>query len=256
VKPIFELFALDGKVALVTGASSGIGRTMALTLAEAGASVVVLGRDRARLEETAAEAQRLGARAVILVCDLRCRNEQERAMADAAGWFGTLDILVSAAGVNPRPGLAQIDRRLWEETLAVNLDAPFFLGQQLGQAMAAKGWGRILNVGSMQTVKAFGNSGVYGVSKAGVGGVTRALAEALAASGVTCNAIVPGFFPTPLAAPVFSDPARAAAMAARTMIGRNGRLEDLRGATLFLTSRASDYVTGQTLFVDGGFSVH
>jgi gluconate 5-dehydrogenase len=122
--------------------------------------------------------------------------------------------------------------------------------------MAQRGWGRIINIGSMQSVKAFGNSGVYGVSKSGVAGVSRALAEALSAKGVTVNTIVPGFFPTPLAAAVFDDPARASAVAARTMVGRNGRMEDIRGATLFLASRASDYVTGQMLFVDGGFSVH
>jgi gluconate 5-dehydrogenase len=170
--------------------------------------------------------------------------------------LGTPDILVSAAGINPRPPLAGITRELWDETIAVNLDAPFLLGQHFGLTMAERGWGRILNIGSMQTVKAFGNSGVYGVSKSGVGGVTRALAEALSPRGVNVNTIVPGFFPTALAAAVLNDPPRAAAMAARTMVGRNGRLEDIKGATLFLASRASDYVTGQTLFVDGGFSVH
>jgi gluconate 5-dehydrogenase len=122
--------------------------------------------------------------------------------------------------------------------------------------MAGRSWGRIINIGSMQTVKAFGNSGVYGISKSGIGGVTRVLAEALSPRGVNVNTIVPGFFPTPLAAAVFNDPARANAMAARTMIGRNARLEDICGATLFLASRASDYVTGHALFVDGGFAVH
>jgi gluconate 5-dehydrogenase len=122
--------------------------------------------------------------------------------------------------------------------------------------MAQRGWGRILNIGSMQTLKAFGNSGVYGISKSGIGGVTRVLAEALSPRGVNVNTIIPGFFPTPLAAAVMNDPARASAVAARTLIGRNGRLEDICGATLFLASRASEYVTGQCLFVDGGFAVH
>jgi gluconate 5-dehydrogenase len=256
MRPVFELFSLEGKVALVTGGNSGIGGMMAETLAEAGAAVVLVARDVARLNRTRDAIALKGGRAAALSCDLRSREQLDRLLADAPKAFGPIDILVSAAGINPRPPLGQITRELYDEAIAINLDAPFLLGQQLGQQMAQRGWGRIINIGSMQSVKAFGNSGVYGVSKSGVAGVSRALAEALSAKGVTVNTIVPGFFPTPLAAAVFDDPARASAVAARTMVGRNGRMEDIRGATLFLASRASDYVTGQMLFVDGGFSVH
>ena len=256
MKAIFELFALDGRVALVTGANSGIGRTMAQTLAQAGAAVVLVARNEARLRDTLQTIDRDGGRAATHTCDLGQREQLDRLVADSPAYFGPIDILVNAAGVNPRPPLAQIDRPLYDEAMAINLDAPFVLGQHFGQEMARRGWGRIINIGSMQTVKAFGNSGVYGISKSGIGGVTRVLAEALSPRGVNVNTIVPGFFPTPLAAAVFNDPARASAMAARTMIGRNARLEDICGATLFLASCASDYVTGHALFVDGGFAVH
>jgi gluconate 5-dehydrogenase len=256
MKAIFELFALDGKVALVTGANSGIGRVMAQTLAQAGAAVVLVARNEARLQDTLTAIEREGGRAAAQPCDLARRDQLDRLIADAPSCYGPIDILINAAGVNPRPPLPQIDRALYDQAMAINLDAPFLLGQYFGQHMAERGWGRIINIGSMQSVKAFGNSGVYGISKSGIGGLTRVLAEALSPRGVNVNTIVPGFFPTPLAAAVFDDPARAGAMAARTMIGRNARLEDICGATLFLASRASDYVTGHALFVDGGFAVH
>jgi gluconate 5-dehydrogenase len=256
MKAIFGLFALEGKVALVTGANSGIGLTMAQTLAQAGAAVVLVARDQTRLLDAAGGIEREGGRAAALRCDLADRAQLDRLIADAPSHYGPIDILINAAGVNPRPPLAALDRALYDEAMAINLDAPFLLGQRFGRDMACRGWGRIINIGSMQTVKAFGNSGVYGISKSGIGGVTRVLAEALSPRGVNVNTIVPGFFPTPLAAAVFNDPARAGAMAARTMIGRNARLEDICGATLFLASRASDYVTGHALFVDGGFAVH
>jgi gluconate 5-dehydrogenase len=256
MKAIFELFALDGKVALVTGGNSGIGLTMARTLAQAGAAVVLVARVADRLQDALAGIEREGARAAALPCDLADRAQLDRLIADAPSRFGPIDILINAAGVNPRPPLAAINRALYDQAMAINLDAPFLLGQHFGQEMAGRGWGRIINIGSMQALKAFGNSGVYGISKAGIGGVTRVLAEALSPRGVNVNTIVPGFFPTPLAAAVFNDPPRAGAMAARTMIGRNARMEDICGATLFLASRASDYVTGHALFVDGGFAVH
>ena len=150
--------------------------------------------------------------------------------------------------------MTEISEGDWDATLKLNLDAPFFLAQKLAPAMIAKGWGRIINIASLQSVRAFGNSGPYGASKGGVMQLTRAQAEAWSRDGVNNNAIAPGFFATPLTAPVAGDPARWAAMAERTMIGRNGELDDLRGVTVFLASRASDYITGQTIFVDGGFS--
>jgi gluconate 5-dehydrogenase len=142
----------------------------------------------------------------------------------------------------------------WDTTLAVNLTAPFLLGQAFAPTMARRGWGRIVNLASQQAIRAFGNSGAYGVSKAGVAALTRSQAEAWSRHGVCCNAIAPGFVRTPMTTAVFDDPQRASAMARRTMAGRNGTLADLAGVAVFLASAASAYVTGQTIFVDGGFS--
>jgi gluconate 5-dehydrogenase len=254
--PLAELFSLSGKVALVTGASSGIGRTMAAALAEGGAAVVLLARDSARLEEAVRQIESAGGRARALRCDLADRAQIDRAADEAAAAFGAPDILVNAAGVNPRPLVEHISREMWDAVMAVNVDAAFFLAQRLARAMRARRWGRIINVSSQQAIRAFNNSGVYGVSKGAVSAMTRGLAEAWSREGVTCNAIAPGYVPTAMTTAVFDGGARERWAAGLTLIGRNGTLEDLRGITLFLASRASDYVTGQTIFVDGGMSVH
>jgi gluconate 5-dehydrogenase len=248
------LFDLTGRVALVTGANSGIGKAIALALANAGAAVVLVARRAPELESAQREIEAAGGRAAARPCDLADRAALFACAQDAAQPFGDPDILVSAAGVNIRKPMLEVSESEWDGTLRLNLDAPFFMAQKLAPAMIAKGWGRIINIASLQSVRAFGNSGAYGASKGGVMQLTRAQAEAWSKHGVTANAIGPGFFATPLAAPVASDPVRWKAMAERTFIGRNGEFEDLRGAALFLASRASDYVTGQTLFVDGGFS--
>ena len=140
--------------------------------------------------------------------------------------------------------------------MAVNLDAPFVLGRRFGPGMAERGFGRIINVASQQAFRAFGNSGAYGVSKAGVVALTRSQAEAWSPHGVTSNALVPGFVLTPLTAEASADPGRVAALAGRTMLGRNGLPEDFRAAAVFLAGPAAGYVTGQAIFVDGGFSAH
>jgi gluconate 5-dehydrogenase len=249
-----SLFDLTGRVAVVTGANSGIGKAIAVALAGAGAAVILVARRAPELEAAQREIEAAGGRAATRACDLTDRTALFACAAGAAGPFGPPDILVSAAGVNIRKPMLEITERDWDATLRLNLDAPFFLAQKLAPAMIAKGWGRIINVASLQSVRAFGNSGAYGASKGGVMQLTRAQAEAWSKHGVTANAIGPGFFATPLTAPVTSDPKRWQAMADRTFVGRNGELDDLRGIALFLASRASDYVTGQTIFVDGGFS--
>jgi NAD(P)-dependent dehydrogenase (short-subunit alcohol dehydrogenase family) len=138
--------------------------------------------------------------------------------------------------------------------VAVNMTAPFLLGQRFGPAMASRGWGRIINVTSQQAQRAFGNSGAYGASKGGLASLTRSQSEAWAPDGVCVNSICPGFVKTPLTQEVSSDPVRSAGLAARTHAGRNGEPSDFAGAAVFLASTASDYITGQTLYVDGGFS--
>jgi NAD(P)-dependent dehydrogenase (short-subunit alcohol dehydrogenase family) len=249
-----ELFSLDGRMGLVTGGSSGIGRAMARALARAGARVVLLARGQAALEETAAELRGQGCDAAWVSADLGDRDALERGAREAAAAFGEPDILVNSAAINLRPPMSELTPAEWDQTMAVNLTAPFLLGQRFGPVMAERGWGRIINVASQQAIRAFSNSGGYGASKGGLVSLTRSQSEAWAASGVRVNAVSPGFVITPLNRAVASDPAQVAALAARTMIGRNGQASDFEGVAVFLASRASDYLTGQVIFVDGGFS--
>jgi NAD(P)-dependent dehydrogenase (short-subunit alcohol dehydrogenase family) len=240
-----EVFSLDGRHAVVTGGSSGIGRAIAGALARAGASVTLVARDEQRLR---AAAEPLAAR--WFAADLADRA----AIADLAAHADPADILVNAAGVNLRPPLAELSTVDWDRTLQVNLTAPFLLGQAFAPHMVRQGWGRIINLASQQAIRAFGNSGAYGVSKAGIAALTRSQAEAWSPAGVCCNAIAPGFVRTPLTKAVFDESPRADAMARRTMVGRNGELADLTGVAIFLAGNAAAYLTGQTIFVDGGFS--
>jgi NAD(P)-dependent dehydrogenase (short-subunit alcohol dehydrogenase family) len=252
--PLPELFSLQGRVAIVTGASSGIGRALAMTLAESGAAVCLLARREAKLASVARDIAARGGRAAAIPCDVADRAALGSATERAVAAFGPPDILVNAAGINPRLPVEAVTERDWDATLEINLSAPFFLAQRLAPGMGERGWGRIINIASLQSVRAFDDGAPYGASKGGVMQLTRALAQAWSKRGVNCNAIAPGFFPTELTAPLLADPRKSAAMAARTMIGRNGVLDDLRGTLIYLASRASDYVTGQTLFVDGGFT--
>jgi len=251
---IAALFSLDGNVALVTGASSGIGRTIANALADAGAAVVLVARHADALDETRDGIAQRGGRAATVACDLARRSDIAECAKRASTFFGSPDIVVHSAGVNIRKPMLDLTEDDWDATLKLNLEAPFFLTQRLVPAMIERRHGRVINIASMQSVRAFANSGAYGASKGGVMQLTRAQAEAWSRYGVTANAIAPGFFATPLTAPVASDPAKWQANAARTFIGRNGELPDLVGTAIYLASPASDYVTGQTIFVDGGFS--
>ena len=248
------LFSLTGRVALVTGASNGIGRRMAETLARAGAGVVVVARRRAALDDAVDAIKREGGKAYALPADLLDLDALPALVADAGTHFGAPDILVNAAGVNLRRPADQCNPVEWNQTLTLNLSVPFFLAQAALPGMRAKGGGNIINLASLQTWRAFENGIAYGASKGGVGQLTRAMAEAWSQDGIVANAIAPGFFPTELTAPVFANPELAARHARATAIGRNGRLEDLDGATIFLASRASAFVTGQVLSVDGGYT--
>ncbi|QEH93529.1 SDR family oxidoreductase [Dermacoccus abyssi] len=244
-----DLFSLEGLNAVVTGGSSGIGRGIATALAGAGASVHLVARDADKLATVAAE---IGA--TWEVWDVGDAKALSNLAAGNA--VQSTDILVTCAGVNHRPPLADTSDEQYAETMAVNLEAPYRLGQAAGPRMAERGYGRILNIGSQQSWSAFGNSGVYGVTKAAVTGLSRSQAEAWSRSGVTANTIVPGFVVTPMTLPTVAEPGREEALAARTLVGRNGLPEDFAGLAVFLASRASGFVTGQTIAVDGGFSVH
>ena len=246
-----DLFDLTHRVAVVTGASSGLGRRAAQTLALAGARVVGVARRQDALESLTAE---IGASGAHLVADVADRDALPALTQAISAPFGPPDIVVHAAGVNTRQSADEVTPEGWDQTLALNLSAPFFLSQALVPSMKAKGWGRIVNFASLQTTRAFPGGIAYGASKAGVGQLTRAMAEAWSRDGITANAIGPGFFPTELTQAVFDDPARAERNAAQTCAGRNGRPEDMDGPLLFLCSEASNFVTGQLLMVDGGFT--
>jgi len=251
---IERLFSLAGKVALVTGASSGIGSGIAAAFANAGAKVILVARREAELQSAAERIRQSGGSAAHIACDLAERAALYACADNAADFFGPPDIVVNAAGVNIRRPMSEVTEEDWDRTMRINLDACFFLPQRLAPAMLKKGWGKIINIASMQSVRAFSNSGPYGASKGGIMQLTRAQAEAWSGQGICANAIVPGFVATPLTAPVVNDPVRWKANAARTFIGRNGEVDDMHGAAIFLASHASDYVTGHSLFVDGGFS--
>jgi gluconate 5-dehydrogenase len=246
-----DWFDLSGRVALVTGASSGLGRRAALVLARAGASVVGIARRQEALDDWKAEA---GDGAAVVVADVADRDALPELVRAVSSPFGAPDILVHAAGVNTREAADDVTPDGWDRTLSLNLTAPFFLSQAFAPEMAARGWGRIVNFASLQTYRAFPGGVAYGASKGGIGQLTRALAQAWSGKGINVNAIGPGFFRTELTAAVFADPERAARNAAQTCIGRNGEPEDIDGPLMFLASDASAYVTGQVLMVDGGFT--
>jgi gluconate 5-dehydrogenase len=247
---------LEGRVAVVTGGSSGIGRAIAEALGRAGAAVVVVARREAELAATVRDLEGHGCRAAWVAADLGSREQTARAAEEAAARFGEPDILVNAAAVNLRPPMDELGADVWDTTMAVNLDAPFLLGQRFGPAMAARGFGRMIHIASQQAFRASVTSGAYGVSKAGLVALARSQAEAWSGRGVTANALVPGFVMTPLNARLATDPAMVRALAERTLTGRNGVAADFAGAAVFLASPSAAYVTGQAIFVDGGFSAH
>jgi NAD(P)-dependent dehydrogenase (short-subunit alcohol dehydrogenase family) len=249
-----QLFGLTGRIAVVTGGSSGIGKGIALALGQAGARVVLVARQPAPLDATVAELTAVGVAAGRVSAELADSTGIASVARAVTEIFGPPDILVNAAAINPRPPLPQLTAAEWDATIAANLTAPFLLGQEFGPGMAGRGWGRIINVASQQAFRAFGNSGGYGVSKGGLVSLTRSQAEAWSRSGVCCTVLVPGFVATPMTRPVASDPVLSAALAARTMVGRNGEPIDFAGAAVLLASPASDYVSGTAIFVDGGFS--
>jgi NAD(P)-dependent dehydrogenase (short-subunit alcohol dehydrogenase family) len=249
-----DLFDLQGRRALVTGGNSGIGEAMATALGLAGARVLLVAR---RETELTAAAQRLAARgidATTLAGDLADVTTIAALARRGEAQLGGVDILVNAAGVNLRQPFAEVTPEAWQTQLALHLGAPFFMTQALAPGMKARGWGRILNIASLQSYRAFDHGAPYGAGKGGVVQLTRAIAREWGPHGITCNAIGPGFFPTALTAAVFDNPELAQRNAAQTCLGRNGELDDLHGATVFLASDASRYITGQTLMVDGGFT--
>ena len=258
MKRIEQLFDISGHVALVTGGSSGIGRAMAFCLAEAGAAVihVALPSEETALKEAVRDVENIDGRAAYLTCDVSDMDALQKMAQQAPSFFGPPDILVNAAGINLRQPWDEISSDTWDRQLDINLKAPFFLARYLIPGMQKNGWGKIINIASLQSERAFPNSVPYGASKGGVMQLTRAMAEAWSkdGSGITCNAIGPGFFRTGLTSVLYDQKEVIDALARQTIIGRNGELDDLKGISIFLASPASDYITGQTIYLDGGWT--
>lgn len=249
-----HLFDLTGRTALVTGGNSGIGLALARALGLAGARIILTAR---RVEDLDTAARELAAEGIAcdwVAADLASAEGLDRLAQTLEERGCPADILVNAAGLNLRQPFMDVGMDDFDLHMAVHVRAPFRLTQLCAPAMASRGWGRIVNIASLQTFRAFPNSAPYGAAKGAIAQLTRAIAEEWSPRGITCNAIAPGFFPTPLTQAVFENEERAARNAAQTAIGRNGRLDDLYGAVVFLASEASAYVTGQILAVDGGFT--
>jgi NAD(P)-dependent dehydrogenase (short-subunit alcohol dehydrogenase family) len=253
---ILDRFTLTDRSFVVTGGSSGIGRAMAGFLAQADAQVVLVARREKELVDAVASINAGHERASYVCADLSEREmlaEVARRCRDKLR-SGVVDGVVNAAGVNLRQEVDEVSIGSWDSTLNLNLAVPFFLTREFVAEMRAQEYGRVINIASLQSVRAFPDGLPYGASKGGVSQLTRAMAEAWSRYGICCNAIAPGFFPTELSVPVFENEEYRTWAAQQTTIGRNGELEDLAGPTIFLASPASAYVTGQTLFVDGGFT--
>ncbi|MDP3033270.1 MAG: SDR family oxidoreductase [Rhodocyclaceae bacterium] len=248
------LFDLRGRQALITGGSSGIGAAIAYALGKSGASVILAALEKG-LDEAAVQLQSAGVKVSnTIVADLGCHDGiQKLADTDKTG-HGAIDIVFNCAGVNLRQPFMEITPKSWDIQLNMHLAAPMFLTQALAPGMKERGWGRIVNIASLQSYRAFANSAPYGAGKGGIVQLTRAIAQEWSRYGITCNAIGPGFFPTQLTAAVFNDEALVRKHAEQTAIGRNGVMEDVYGVAVFLASEASAYITGQTIMLDGGYT--
>jgi gluconate 5-dehydrogenase len=246
--PIFDL---SGRRALITGGSQGIGFALAQGLAEAGAAVVINGRDRARAEAAAATIP--GAEA--LVFDVTDHAAARAAVDGYEARGGPIDILVNNAGLQHRAPLEEFPPEAFERLLQTNIASVFHVGQAVARHMIARGRGRIINIASVQTALARPGIAPYTATKGAVGNLTKGMATDWARHGLTCNAIAPGYFDTPLNAALVANPDFDAWLKARTPAGRWGRVEELKGACIFLASDAASFVNGHILYVDGGISV-
>ncbi|WP_102108926.1 SDR family oxidoreductase [Oceaniglobus roseus] len=246
-----DLFRLEGKRALVTGSSQGIGFALAEGLAAAGAEVVLNGRDEGKL---AAAAERLGG-AKTLAFDVTDAQAVAAAVDGFEADHGAIDILVNNAGMQHRTPLEDFPPEAFERLMRTNVTSVFLVGQAVARHMIGRGAGKIINIASVQTALARPGIAPYTATKGAVGNLTKGMATDWAKHGLQCNAIAPGYFETPLNQALVDDPEFSAWLAKRTPAGRWGKVEELVAACIFLASPGSSFVNGHTLFVDGGISV-
>jgi NAD(P)-dependent dehydrogenase (short-subunit alcohol dehydrogenase family) len=248
-----QLFSLDGKVAVITGGTSGIGRALSLGLAAAGADVVATARRQQQVDETATEIEKLGRQTLRLTSDVCDRATLESLAAATLQRFGKVDILINCAGRIKRTPTLTMPEEEWTTILDTNLTGTLRACQVFGKHMLERGYGRIVNISSLNSFVALSEVAAYAASKAGVTSLTRSLAVEWSKKGVTVNAIAPGVFRTELNAQLLDSTPRGQELLMRTPMGRFGKTEELVGAAIYLASDASSFVTGQTLVVDGGF---
>jgi NAD(P)-dependent dehydrogenase (short-subunit alcohol dehydrogenase family) len=253
-KNVLELFRLDGRRALVTGGAKGLGRVMAQAFAEAGADVVVSSRTLADCEQAAREiAASTGRRAIAFAADVSKAEDVSQLAANIDAAFGGVDILVNNAGINIRGPIHELSEAEFNAVIETNVTGPFLCSKAFGPKMCERGWGRVINLGSIMSVISMADRTPYASSKAAVLGLTRTLALEWATKGVTVNAICPGPFATDMNKQLLDDPAKYQAFVSKIPMGRWGELHEIAGAAVFLASDAAAYVTGSELFVDGGW---
>lgn len=249
-------FDLTGKIALVTGASRGLGKHFALALARAGADVAITSRTLASLDGTKQEITALGRRVLPVALDVRDHASIESCVAATHAHFGRIDILINNAGCNIRKPALAVTWEDWNTILDTNLRGPFFVAQAVARHMVAAGGGRIVNIGSVTSVAGSAGLGPYGASRGGIKQLTMSLAADWGPQGVTVNCLAPGWFKTAQNAVMYENADWIRYLSDKIPLRRPGAMDDLTGALIFLSSDASAYVTGQTLLVDGGISVN
>jgi NAD(P)-dependent dehydrogenase (short-subunit alcohol dehydrogenase family) len=253
-KTVLDRFRLDGKVALVTGGARGLGQTMARALAEAGADIALSGRSRESCQEAADGMAATGRKVRAFAADVTKLADVERLTGDVEAEMGKIDILVNNAGINIRGSIQDLSEADWDAVIDTNLKGPFLCARAIGPRMVTRGWGRVINVGSVLGAVGLAGRAPYASSKAGIINLTRVLGLEWAGTGVTANAICPGAFATDMNRSLLDDPEKYKAFVANIPMGRWGELVELTGAIVFLASEASSYVTGTPLFVDGGWT--
>jgi NAD(P)-dependent dehydrogenase (short-subunit alcohol dehydrogenase family) len=244
---------LEGKVAVVVGATSGIGRVLALGLAKAGAHVVPTGRRLAHIEEVAGAIETMGRRTVRVACDVTDAASLDAARGKVESALGRVDVLVNSAGRTRRTPTLELSETEWSEILETNLTGTLRACRAFAPGMLARGWGRIINIASLASFVGLFEVAAYTASKAGVAGLTRALAVEWGPRGVNVNAIAPGVFRTDFNQALLDGTPRGQEFLTRTPMGRFGSIEELQGAAVFLASDAASFVNGEVLAVDGGF---
>jgi NAD(P)-dependent dehydrogenase (short-subunit alcohol dehydrogenase family) len=248
-----SLFSLEGKVAVVTGGTSGIGRALSLGLADAGADVIATARRKEQVDDTAKEIEARGRQTLRMASDVGDRSTLETLLAAVLERFGKVDILVNCAGMIKRTPTLDLPEAEWTNILNTNLTGTLRACQVFGRHMLERGYGRIVNIASLNSFVALSEVAAYAASKAGVASLTRSLAVEWSKKGVTVNAVAPGVFRTDLNAQLLDSTPRGQELLMRTPMGRFGKTEELIGATVYLASDSASFVTGQILVVDGGF---